>query len=88
MELVHQSIMTELAVLQVHGIGARGLRLKLQQKQALIGSLDSISVFALDVPQIDFLLWSLVGNISKRSVKQRGVKRKRGEYKVSNVPTN
>ena len=76
--------------------------MKLQHKHALVGSLDSISVFAFDVLQIDFLLWSLVGNIyltkvsikprntlpktSQISVKQRGIKQKRGEYNMSNVP--
>ena len=49
----------------LHRFAARGLRLKLQQKQALLASLDPISVFALDVLQINFLLWSLVGNSSK-----------------------
>ena len=83
------------------GFAAKDLRLKLQQKQALVGSVDPISVFALDLLQIDFLLWSLVGNISNKvsikprntlpktsqtSVKQHGVQRKRGGYNVPNVP--
>ena len=33
-----------------------------------VGSLKAISVFAIDVLQIDFLLWSLVGNISNKSI--------------------
>ena len=41
--------------------GARGLRLKLQQKQALVRALHHISVFARDVSQMDVILIVIVG---------------------------